>query len=110
MSRPRSVIDRIIVFTEWWTDDKSWFTLAQFAEILDCNVVSVLPSLSWLRRNGYIITRRWVWAKRCNLYRVERGEPTTMNKQVGRSKAVLHDARSKLESRVERTLQKLAKR
>lgn len=101
-SRHYSITARLVIFAEWWDDKKGWFTAAQFAKILDCDKKSIHPAFSWLRRNGYLVTARWVWTKKCYLYNVKCGQATVINRQASRCTATLDDTRTLLRARVER--------
>ena len=96
MERTQSINATLVVFAEWWEGDESWLTVEAFAEVIGCSVKSMPVAFHWLRRNGYVVTLRRVWDRKCNLYNVQRCSHALLSKQVSRSRAALTQTRKQL--------------
>ena len=102
MARKPSVIDKLTIFVDNVTKGKGQFTVAQLCDILDCNATSISPTLSWMRRNGYVVALSKSWLAGVYLYEIHRGSAKALERQTAKSKDTLERTRLKLETRLGR--------
>lgn len=85
-----SINSKLQIFSSWWNDNKGWFTSEQLAKIIGCQSSSLRPAFSWLRRNGYVVTSKWVFISGCNLYNIKKGNVKELQRDASRSRTVIN--------------------
>ena len=77
-----TLVERLAIFIEWRQDPKYWYTLTQIADVVGIHIPSIAPTLSTLRRMGYVVSLKWVWSKQEYLYRIEKQSLKVLEKRV----------------------------
>lgn len=69
-----TVASRFNALASWWKGEpeKYWYTKAQLAKIIGCAYGSVSPAFSWLRRNGFTVTARWIHTRKKYVYNLRK--------------------------------------
>lgn len=96
-----SIIDLLEIFAKEFKNDNGWYSIAQLADIIECNPASLHPSFSTLRRRNYIVDSRRVPELGCKLYRIKKGNMRAIVTAGKKSYAALVRTRTLLISRSE---------
>lgn len=97
-----TVKEKLSAFADWFKDEHSWYTRKQLANIVICAESSIGAAVSWLRRNGFIVTSIWVYEERRYLYNIKKGSSDDINKCARRTRQALSKIRQKLRNKIGR--------